>query len=303
MGKFTKLLQSNRSLLKQDAQVNKYRQIEKEIQQLLTKNYSLLTKDYNKYQKFIIKIIGQKDFAVFSYKGIPFMNNIQNARFISLFLNNDTLFGGDLVKFSASTSNFLQILVSEFVNIEEYKDIFNEKVSQEPIDFDMNDYFVLDKKRSDLFINNLDVSQNVFFFNLVCLVNSTNYLYPNVFKLQGPPLHRITFITYLIMIKSLWIYQKEHPSISKALQELIEESDYIFKNDNNRNKFRNHLFHFDLPKNAKWKGDVVNSLVYYYIDMDSDKLNRLSSKAFNVFILEANKMLFGEVKYFLGTNG
>ena len=163
VGKFTKLLHSSRAILKQDTTNIKYDKNKNEILEHLKKNYNSLIKDYNIIQKIMIKFHGQKDFAVYSYKGVPFINNIQYSRFIDFFLENNVVKGEELSKFSCNAVNFLQTIISEFIDTEEYKEKFEEKIQEKLIDFDMNDYFVYEKARSDLFMNNLEVDQNVFF--------------------------------------------------------------------------------------------------------------------------------------------
>lgn len=105
---FTRLLHSNRALLKQDTINKKYSVTRREILRYLDRNYDYLIKDYNILQKTRIKIKGQKDFAVYSYKGVPFFNNIQNLRFIKLFLDaSNGVKGEELSLFSYSVVNFL----------------------------------------------------------------------------------------------------------------------------------------------------------------------------------------------------
>lgn len=300
---FTKLLHSNRALLKQDTINKKYSQNRKEILQLINKNYYFLTKDYNIIQKIRIKIKGQKDFAVYSYKGIPFFNNIQNSRFNELFLGDDYVIKGeDLTQFSYSVVNFLQVFVSQFVDSEKFKAGYEEKIQYELNIFDMNDYFVYEKARSDLFTNDLEIDQNVFLFNLLCLGNSSIYLYPDVLKLEGHPQLRMKFITYLIVIKGLWIYQNDFHNLSEDLKSLIKVSDSIFKSEKNRGEFRNNLFHFDLPNGAKYEVNIINSLVKHYLNTNLEKFNSIVSESLDVFVIEANKILFGEQRKFLGTN-
>lgn len=300
---FTKLLHSNRALLKQDTINKKWSGNSQEILRLLNINYHYLTKDYNIIQKYIIKIIGQKDFAVYSYKGIPFLNNIQNARFIELFLDFDNeITGKDLTQFSYSMANFLKLTLSQSISFEKIKENVDEKIHDELDNFAMNDFFVYEKARSDLFINDLETDQNIFLFNLVCLVNSTNYLYPCVFKLDGHPLLRMKYITYLIVIKGLWIYQNEFHNLSEDLKSLIAVSDSIFKSEKNREKFRNSIFHFDLPNEAKYEVDFINSSVKYYLNISLKDFDLIVSQSLDVFVLEVNKILFGEQRTFLGTN-
>ncbi|EEB36746.1 hypothetical protein ANHYDRO_00418 [Anaerococcus hydrogenalis DSM 7454] len=300
---FTKLLNYNRALLKQDTVYNKYSKIKKEILKSLNNNYYLLTKDYNIIQKFIINIIGQKDFAVYSYKGIPFYNNIQNIRFIECFLDSDNNINkGDLIHFSYSIANFLKSIIKDLIDLEAFKYKFEEKIEDKINDFEMNDYYVYETNRADLFVNHLDIDQNIFFFNLICLVNSANFLYPKVFKLGKHPQLRMKFITYLIVVKSLWIYQKKFGNLSKDLKSIIEISDSIFKNEENRRKFRNNIFHYDLPSDAGFEINIINSITKYFLNLSIDEFDSLTSSSLDIFILEANKLLFGEQRKFIGSN-
>ncbi|MBG9983247.1 hypothetical protein HZY86_09280 [Aerococcaceae bacterium DSM 111020] len=227
---FTELLNLNRLLLKQDTDVTKYSQIKNEIINSMNKNYHLLMNDYNKIQKLAIKFLGQKDFSVFSYKGIPYYNNFQHMRFYMFLLDDNKISLEDLREFSANMTSFLQFIVSRFIDVEELNSRLKMSSSIELNKFDMNDYFVYEKKRSDLFINDLNVDQNIFLFNLLCLVNSANCLYPEVLELAGSTLLRMKFITYLIMIKGIWIYQKEFIKLPEKLSELINVSDSLFGN-------------------------------------------------------------------------
>lgn len=302
VGEFTKLLHSSRAILKQDTTNTKYAENKKEILKYVNQNYNYLIKDYNIIQKIRIKFQGQKDFAVYSYKGVPFFNNIQNLRFIDFFLDDDVINGEELSRFSSNAVNFLQTIISGFIDTEEYKEKFEEKIQEKLSDFDMNDYFVYEKARSDLFVNALKVDQNVFLFNLLCLVNSANYLYPQVLRLGRHPQLRMKFITYLIVVKGLWIYKSKFNNLPKNLELLINNSNLIFTNEKNRNDFRNNIFHFGLPSGAKYEVNIITSLVKHYLKMTLEEFNLFVTEELEIFIKECNLILFGEHKKFLGTN-
>ena len=300
--KFSEIMKINRLLLKQETDTNKYKKIKKQILSLLEKNYNYLTKDYNDFQNLFIKLYGQKDFAVFSFKGIPFFNNIQYMRFTEIFINKKENISKDLIQITSSMTSFLQKFISIHINNYNFEFIYNESIKYSELDFDMNDYYVYDESRNDLFLNDLSIDQNTFLFNLICSTNSANYLYPYVFKLKGSAMDRMRYITYLTLIKGLWIYNNEFRNLNQNLEHLINKSDVIFQNDENRKQFRNNLFHFDLDGDAKYSNNLINSLVRYHLNMSTDEFNLIVQESFEIYIKEANKMLFNEQKLFIGTN-
>lgn len=160
---FSKLMKENRLLIKQETDTNNYNIIKKKNLRFLDNNYKYLIKDYNRFQNLIIKTFGQKDYCVYSFMGIPFFNNIQQMRFIELFETTSENKNSDLIQITSSMANFLQKFLSIYSNIEDFKSTYTESIYDSKIYFDMNDYYVYDEARSDLFKNNLRVDQNIFF--------------------------------------------------------------------------------------------------------------------------------------------
>ena len=299
---FSKLMKENRLLIKQETDANNYNIIKKNNLRFLDDNYKHLIKDYNRFQNLIIKTFGQKDYCVYSFMGIPFFNNIQQMRFIEIFETNSENKKSDLIQITSSMANFLQKFLSMHSNIEDFNPTYTESIYGSEMNFDMNDYYVYDEARSDLFKNNLRVDQNIFLFNLVCAVNSANYLYPEVIGLSGTALLRYKYITYLILVKGLWLYNKKFNSLNKNLKSIVDKSNSIFKNENNRRQFRNNLFHFDLADDADFEESLIHSLVNYHLDINIEYFDSVVTDSSNIYVFEANKMLFNEQKQFIGTN-
>lgn len=289
---FTQLLQEHRLILKQGTEQRSYKKICNEIKKSLEMNYLYLTKDYNIIQKMCISLFGQKDFSVYTYKNLPYMNNIQNNKMHKLFLDKrGNVSSADIKTFAGSASNFLQLFISQFINVGILeKEVENSGVQES--DFAMKDYFVCEQNRAKFFKNNLEDSHNIYLFNLLCLVNSSNYVYPEVLGLGGQALKRIRIMTYLIMIKGLWQYQKEFHDISLDLQRLLDEYNQLFEKKEDRQAFRNHLFHFDIPREAIYERDLISTLINHYIRVEEEVFNTILANAFEVFSIELQKILF-----------
>lgn len=289
---FTQLLQKHRLILKQGTEQRSCKKICNEIKKSLKMNYLYLTKDYNIIQKMCISLFGQEDFSVYTYKNLPYMNNIQNNTMHKLFLDKcGNVSSTDIKTFAGSASNFLQCFISQYINVGALeKEVENSGVQDS--DFTMKDYFIYEQKRSKLFKNNLEDSQNIYLFNLLCLVNCSNYVYSEVLGLGGQALKRIRIMTYLIMIKGLWQYQKEFYDISLDLQRLLDEYNQLFESQKDRQAFRNHLFHFDIPVEAIYEGDLISTLINHYTCVGEEKFEKIIVNAFEVFSCEIQKMLF-----------
>lgn len=209
-----------------------------------------------------------------------------------LFIDNmGRISGEDIIIFTSRTSRLLKIFISYFINVDILKNEVENSGVQES-DFTMKDYFVYEQNRANFFKNNLENSHNIYLFNLLCLVNSSNYVYPEVLGLGGQALKRIRIMTYLIMIKGLWQYQKEFHDISLDLQRLIDEYNQLFENQKDRQAFRNHLFHFDIPAEAIYEGDLISTLINHYTCVGEERFEEILANAFEVFSCEVQKMLF-----------
>ena len=289
---FTQLLQEHRLILKQGTEQRSYKKICNEIKKSLEMNYLYLTKGYNVFQKMCISFFGQEDFSVYTYKNLPYMNNIQNNKMHKLFLDKrGNISSTDIKTFAGSASNFLLFFISKFINVNTLeKEVENSGLQES--DFAMNDYFIYEQNRANFFKNNLDSSRNIYLFNLLCLVNSSNYVYPEVLGLGRQALKRIRIMTYLILIKGLWRYKKEFPNISVDIQEILDEYDQLFEKKEDRQAFRNHLFHFDIPTEAIYKRDLISTLINHYTRVGGEKFEEILSNAFEVFSSEMEKILF-----------
>lgn len=289
---FTQLLHEHRLILKQSTERRSYKKVSCEIEKSLKMNYLYLKKDYNIIQKMRIFLLGQADFSVFTYKRLPYINNIQNNKIAKLFLDKrGEISSEDIIKFTGSASNFLQFFISQFINVGILeKEVENSGVQES--DFAMKDYFVYEQKRANFFKNNLEDSHNIYLFNLLCLVNSSNYVYPEVLGLGGQALKRIRIMTYLIMIKGLWQYQKEFHDISLDLQKLLDEYNQLFEKKEDRQAFRNHLFHFDIPTEAIYERDLITTLINHYTRVGEERFEEILVNAFEIFSSEMQKILF-----------
>lgn len=295
--KFMNLLNQSRATLKQDTEDTKYSKNRNRILKNLKNNYKILTKDYNCLQKLVTRILGQKDFFVFSYKGIPYFNNIQSMKFIDLFIDNQyKIKSEELEVFSACATRILHVFISKYMNIEDFSYKHEDIIKNGTNEITTNDYFVYEERRSDFFKNNLDKELNIYLFDLLCQVNCSNFLYSSVFDLKGHPLLRIKVINYLIVIKGLWIYDKQFNNIPKSLKSIMYDSKKLFRNDDIRTSFRNNVFHFDLPNESVFEVNLINSLVKYYFGRSSDEFNCIVTDTLNTFVIEINKILFGEQK-------
>lgn len=296
--KFSQLLHANRNVLKTGTDHHKYNKVLKKLEYSIKTNYESLTKDYNFIQKLRIKIVGQKDLAVFSYNGIPFLNNIQQEEFVNQFRGQKNgLSSEDIINFSSSVTNIITLFLKTIVSSDETFDSCKIVIEEPEIHFDMNDYFLYEETRSDLFLNNLSKEQNIFLFNLLCQVNTVKFIYPEVLKLSGNTMLRFKYIVYLTLVKGLWIYKQKN-NLPLSIERLINSSDNLFKNDNNRKNFRNNIFHYDIPKNAQYRENIIDTLVEHYLEIENSEFEKHVDYCFEVFVKEVNIILFGEQKIF-----
>lgn len=302
-GKFTKLLSVNRNFLKTRTDSNKYSKVKKQLLKDIQINYNSLMKDYNIVQKLYIKIFGQKDLSVFSYKGIPFLNNLQIVQFLNQVKNeNGEVLRDDLMTFSSSVSNFLKFILSNILNEEQFGELDKDSIIQSHLDFDMNDYFLYEQSRSDLFTNNLEMDQNIFLFSLLCQVNSVRSIYPEIIDLQGNTIQRMKCIVYLILIKGIWLYNEDNNDSPSEFRRMVSESEKIFIGDEVRSEFRNGLFHYDIPQEAIYKENITTSLVEHYLKIEFSEFDNHMNYIFDMYIEIVNYLLFNENKLFLGSN-
>ena len=166
----------------------------------------------------------------------------------------------------------------------------------------MNDYFVYEKNRKDLFVNDLESHQNVFLFNLLCMANTIHIIYPEIFNIKGHILLRMKIIVYFTIVKGLWIYDKKYKDLPTPLKEIIKESNSVFKTEEDRGKFRNNIFHFDLPEGIIYEENSINALIKYYTELGVKDFEKLIEKSYETFKKETNILLFKENRMFFGTN-
>lgn len=302
---FNKILRKIRAILKQYTEENKYCEIKKIIEKTIENNYNWMLEGYDKEQLELIERYGQKDFCVYSYEGIPYFNNNQIKIFFSDFNNGNNIDGEAILEFMARTTRFLKDFLSNFTGIIDVKKIKNEynKITNEDIiGFDMNDYFVYEKNRKDLFVNDLESHQNVFLFNLLCMANTIHVIYPEIFNIKGHILLRMKIIVYFTIVKGLWIYDKKYKDLPTPLKEIIKESNSVFKTEEDRGKFRNNIFHFDLPEGIIYEENSINVLIKYYTELGVEDFEKLIEKSYETFKKETNILLFKKNRMFFGTN-
>lgn len=300
--KFSQLLHASRNVLKTGTDNHKYNKVLKNLEHSIKTNYENLTKDYNFIQRLGIKIVGQKDLAVFSYNGIPFLNNIQHEQFINQFrAQQNEISSEDIINFSSSVTNIMTLFLKTIISTDEILDSCKSVIEEPEIHFDMNDYFLYEETRSDLFLNKLSREQNTFLFNLLCQVNTVKFIYPEVLKLKGNTMLRFKYIVYLTLVKGIWIYNQEN-NLTISIKELINSSDNLFKDDKNRKNFRNNIFHYDIPKNAQYRENVIDTLVEHYLGIENSEFEKHVDYCFEIFLKEVNIILFGEQKIFRGSN-
>ena len=99
-------------------------------------------------------------------------------------------------------------------------------------------------------------------------------------------------MTYLILIKGVWRYKKQFPEISVNLQRMLDEYDQLFEKQEDRQAFRNHLFHFDIPTEAIYDRDLISTLINYYTRVGEEKFEEILANAFEVFSSEMQDILF-----------
>jgi hypothetical protein len=299
-----KLLKELRANIKQKTEKNKYSDVEKQIKKVKEHNYKWMLGGYNIIQKGMVKIFGQKDFSVYSYKGVPFFNNNQIQFIFNRFWNQNSnkVESLKLKEFTEKIIVFFEIFLHMTVPSGVLEDISKEKVEENESNFDMNDYYVYENKRKDLFKNNLLDEQNIYFFNLLCMVNFVKIICGEVLVIRRKSLLWFKLIAYLIMIKGIWIYDKKYNDLTEELKYIIEETKIVFKNENERKEFRKNIFHFDLPEGIKYEGSLINILIEFYTNLDIEEIEKVVDNAFEIFIKETNIILFGKVKEFIGTN-
>ena len=97
-------------------------------------------------------------------------------------------------------------------------------------------------------------------------------------------------------------YDKKYKDLPTPLKEIIKESNSVFKTEEDRGKFRNNIFHFDLPEGIIYEENSINALIKYYTELGVEDFEKLIEKSYETFKKETNILLFKENRMFFGTN-
>lgn len=297
---FSKMLIKNRNFLKLKTDLNKPEKIFLKYQEEINYFNDYLTRDYSYKQKIYVKLFGQPDLSVHSFRGVPYYNNYFGNLYLKDVVENFTTFKefkDEIINLSRDITICLQLITQiDYVELESIKKK-QIKLLHSPKEFDLNDFFL--KKR--FFKSEINPSEGLFLFNLLCQINYTSIILPYVLGFKGNLYYRIKIINYLILIKGLWILSQQTSIKSKIFSDLLNSSNKLFNNEDSRSVFRNHIFHLDTnaaENHSSWIEDLTKST----LKLDFETLNEVIDETFQIANLEINQILFGRERIFLGSN-
>ena len=268
------------------------------------KRKKILETDYNFFQKFVTRIVGQKDLGVFTIEGIPYGNTSQLSIYLEeIFVKNNfetlnqwILSNQEfLIDFSSTLATFINSITLDFeekfsVDSTLEMNITNRKLSYE-------DKYLIDKKRRNILLGSLPMEAQLQLLNILCQNNFINVLLPEIFMKTGGLLYRLKLQTYLVSVSIIKkIYLKYSNTLSsyilKNIEEIIEcKEKYFLENT----QFRNNIFHYSLSgvssKNYFGYKYYFRAVVESYVEMSFDDFIKMIDEETNKINVVIKKII------------
>lgn len=245
--------------------------IKKMIAKNINSNYNLLTKDYNYAQKIFIKLFRQEDYGVYKYKDIDFFNTIQVFLYLDI-INIDYSHNSSEKLRNLSEKLTVELLKCLGNNIKfTYKDYAF--INKEYINFNLKDYYLYDKKRKNIFNNNLEIETQVLLHSHLCQLNFVGIVIPEGLNYNGDSLIRFQFIVYLEAIKILQKTFRKNPQLDKYESDLKSISSHKIYKILSKRKVRNNLAHYRLKGYDSSMFSEINPVISIIEYESMDKFN------------------------------
>lgn len=282
-----KIIKETRSALKLYSE-NKKNKVIPKLEDDTALFYEFLTSNYNLIQKTFIKLFGQHDLGIYSFKEIEYANTYQLFKNIkSLYINNNEIIGTVMREFGIVLANYISKASIYPVNKTPNK-IFSLNDN-----FTHRDVYFKDFKRFNAFNSTEEKYWRLFLYNYYCQNNFIRNILPVVLGVRGNFYYRMKFCTYLLSIKGLDLLANKVPEITKVysdIHELIKAREAIVPI---KSGLRNNLFHYNV-ENIPYeifdeKGNIFKQMIEYsvmtsfeefdnQIDQELDKYQKIISQ-------------------------
>ena len=285
-----KLIKENRSALKLYSEHKKNKVIPK-LEDDTDLFYEFLIGNYNLIQKVFIRLFGQHDLGIYSFKRIDYANTYQ------LFKNIKTLYIGNEEIIVPLMKEFGRVLANYISKAHIYP-VSNtpNKIFSLIDNFTHKDVYFNDSKRFDAFNNTEDKYWRLFLYNYLCQNNFIRIIFPMVLGVRRNFYYRMKFCTYLLSIKSLDLLSKKVPKITEeysSINELINTRETIvpIKSD-----LRNNLFHYNIV-NIPYeifdeKGSIFEQMVEYSVMRSFEEFDNQVDQELDKYQELINQILF-----------
>lgn len=274
---FNKLVKNSRVAFKLYSDKNKNK-IKKEIEQQALEWYSYLVKDYDLFQKLVIKIIGQQDLGVYYYDKIPYGNIYQLGIYFKNILKNKNTYNlyykpEFLIEYVSEITRCIYNYLGETFN--KYEDTsIDTKICKH---FSEIDFYFIDQKRRNIFKGNLPDYLQILLFNVYCQNNTVEIVIKKIFNSNGIFYTRALIQTYIISVQALkkvaGALESNDNNLINEISEIVEYKENIFKNS----QFRNNIFHYNLEGVPP---EIFNDEERYFYEM----IEAYSGKNINDFL-------------------
>lgn len=279
-----KLIKENRSALKLYSENKKSKVISK-LEDDTSLFYEFLTSDYNLIQKIYIKLFGQHDLGIYSFRKIEYANTYQLFKNVkNLYIDNNRITGPIMREFGIVLANYISKAsgypVSKTPN----------KIFSLNDNFTHRDVYFKNSKRFNAFNRTDEKYWRLFLYNYYCQNNFIRNILPVVLGVRRNFYYRMKFCTYLLSIKGLDLLANKVPEIKELysdINELIIARESILPIKSN---LRKNLFHYNVEnipyEKFDEKGNIFKQMIEYsvmlsfeefetQIDQELDKYQKL----------------------------
>ena len=285
-----KIIKENRSTLKLYSEHKKNKVIPK-LEDDTSLFNDFLIGDYNLMQKLFIKLFGQHDLGIYSFRNIDYANTYQlfkNSK--ALYTINHEFKGSVMEEFAMVLANYISqstiYPVSKIPN----------KIFSLPENFTHQDVYFKDSKRFNAFNNKEDKFWRLFLYNYYCQNNFIRNIFPIVLGVRQNFYYRMKFCTYLLSIKGLDLLSKKVPEIKEKhpdINELINVRETIVPT---KSHLRNNLFHYEIVgipyESFNEKENLFKQMIEYSVGTSFEEFENQIDRELDKYQELVNEILF-----------
>ncbi len=266
-----KLIKENRSALKLYSE-NKKNKVIPKLEDDTALFYEFLIRNYNLIQRIFIKLFGQQDLGIYSFKKIEYANTYQLFKNVkTLYIDNNGIIGPVIKEFGIVLANYISS--SSIYPISKTPN----KIFSLTNNFNHQDVYFKDSKRFDAFNSTEDKYWKLFLYNYYCQNNFIRNIFPVVLGVRRNFYYRMKFCTYLLSIKGLDLLVKKIPKIMEEysdINELINARETIIPMQSG---LRNNLFHYNIEnipyESFNEKGNLFKQMIEYSVKKSFEEVD------------------------------